>query len=210
MQFIQEENSIMLKSIHVTGLGGQGILTFSKLLANYVTGQGYKVSLFHAKGMAQRGGRVTSEIRISSDRQQEFGPRIARDAADIVVGLEIGEAINSFSFLKQGGMALIHDYASVPSRMILEKDPYPSAQQARDVYKRKTDQVFIIEQVSGMTNIYFLGLFCSLTANLDDFPTLEANGLEETIKKRLSRAIEANLDAFRRGYEYGTSVTVSV
>ena len=69
----------MLTSIFVTGLGGQGVVTFARLLTGYLIEQGLKTSLFNATGMAQRGGRVTSEIRISSDPELQSGGTVAYD-----------------------------------------------------------------------------------------------------------------------------------
>ena len=62
----------MMQSIFMTGLGGQGIITLANLISGQATKEGLKVTLFNAKGMAQRGGRVTSEIRMSDDPQAAF------------------------------------------------------------------------------------------------------------------------------------------
>ncbi|HEB11427.1 MAG TPA: indolepyruvate ferredoxin oxidoreductase, partial [Spirochaetales bacterium] len=40
----------MFKSMFVTGLGGQGVITFARLMAGYASNQGLKVSLFNSKG----------------------------------------------------------------------------------------------------------------------------------------------------------------
>ena len=78
----------MMQSIFMTGLGGQGIITLANLISGQASEKGLKVSLFNAKGMAQRGGRVTSEIRMSDDPGLEFGARISAGTADILIGME--------------------------------------------------------------------------------------------------------------------------
>lgn len=42
----------MIFSIHVTGLGGQGVVTLTKVLAEYSQSEGYKTTLCNSKGMA--------------------------------------------------------------------------------------------------------------------------------------------------------------
>ena len=78
----------MMQSIFMTGLGGQGIITLANLISEQATDKGLRVTLFKAKGMAQRGGRVTSEIRLSDDPQAAFGARISAGKADIRVPCE--------------------------------------------------------------------------------------------------------------------------
>jgi indolepyruvate ferredoxin oxidoreductase beta subunit len=177
----------MFKSMFVTGLGGQGVITFAKLIAGYASNQGLKVSLFNSKGMAQRGGRVTSEIRISSDQDSVYGARLSAGGADLLIGMEIGEAVNSLSFLKTGGLVLLINYAFVPTSMILRKETYPSFDQVREVFSQKTDRFFgaILESVP------------------EALPGFTCKGLEQTIKLSLKQDLEENLRVFQEGCVYG-------
>ena len=111
----------MFLSLFITGLGGQGIITVADLISQRASEHGLKTSLFNAKGMAQRGGRVTSEIRLTDDHELDFGARISTGRADMLIGMEIGETINSLAFLKPGGTAILLDYASVPAGMVLKR-----------------------------------------------------------------------------------------
>jgi indolepyruvate ferredoxin oxidoreductase beta subunit len=197
----------MIQSIFLAGLGGQGVLTVAGILADHAGEAGLEVSLFNAKGMAQRGGRVTSEVRLSRDRATEFGARISAGGAEVLVGMEIGETINSLPFLRTGGAALLLNYAYVPAEAVLKKQPYPSFEQARELVAQRAGALFAIEKPESPHNVFVLGVFAAVVPVTDEsFAFYSADGLERTITRRLKRGLEDNLQAFRRGYAYGQSL----
>jgi len=193
----------MVTNIFITGLGGQGVVTLAKLLSGCASELGQKVSLFNSKGMAQRGGRVTSEIRISDEQDTMRGSRLASGGADILLGMEIGESANSAHFLKEGGIALLMDYAFVPTTMVLKKQDYPSLPQVVGAFKKITPRCFGIEEFSSPHNIYLLGVFSSISERFTP------DSLKQSIRTNLKRNIEENLAVFYKGYEYGKSLVIS-
>jgi indolepyruvate ferredoxin oxidoreductase beta subunit len=194
----------MFKSIFITGLGGQGVVTFAKLLAASASEQNLKVSLFNSKGMAQRGGRVTSEIRISSDYDFMYGSRLSGGGADILIGMEIGEAVNSYPFLKKGGLVILLDHAFIPTTMILQKEEYPRIDQILKVFAKKTDLSFGVLQARSPHNIFLLGFLSSILEEMPEIlPGFTREKLENTIRTNLKRNLEENLDTFQEGYVYG-------
>jgi Pyruvate/2-oxoacid:ferredoxin oxidoreductase gamma subunit len=198
----------MFKSMFVTGLGGQGVITFARLIAGYATTQGLKVSLFNSKGMAQRGGRVTSEIRISSDNDFIYGARLSAGGSDFLIGMEVGEAVNSLHFLKTGGLALLIDYAVVPTSMILKKETYPSLHQVREVFSQKTNRFFAVAEPKHPYNVYLLGVLAALLERLPEaFPGFTCKGLQQTVELSLNRHLEENLRVYNEGCMYGGKLT---
>ena len=194
----------MVTNIFITGLGGQGVVTLAKLLSGCASDLEFKVSLFNSKGMAQRGGRVTSEIRISDDQDFSCGPRLAKGGADILLGMEIGESANSANFLKEGGFAIILDYAFIPTTMILKKQDYPNLHQVLSAFKKITPNCFGVETFSPPHNIYLLGVFSALIERQDSMLTgFTPASLKQSIQKKLKRNIEENLAVFEKGYMYG-------
>ncbi len=189
-----------MRNIHAAGLGGQGILTFSKLIAEYAKREGLKAGLFHSKGMAQRGGRVTSDLRISSDPEAEFSPRIAEGEADYIVGLEIGEALNSLSLCKKGGTVIIHHYAAVPTSVVLDKErTYPSLQEVLTLFQKKSDHVYGVEKIESRANIFLLGLFTALAS-------FDRKTMLTTVETTIKRGKKENRKAFEEGYHYGSGL----
>ena len=197
----------MMQSIFMTGLGGQGIITLANLISGQASDNELKVTLFNAKGMAQRGGRVTSEIRLSDDPELAFGARISAGKADILIGMEIGETINSLSYLREGGAAILLDYAFVPTTMVLKKEPYPSFQQLTELYAQKTDRIFAVSEAGHPYNMFLLGVFSAVAPEIA--PTLSffsKESVEQAIITKLKRSLEENLETFNGGYTHGRSL----
>jgi indolepyruvate ferredoxin oxidoreductase beta subunit len=195
----------MFQSIFMTGLGGQGIITLANLISGHASENGLKATLFNAKGMAQRGGRVTSEIRLTDDPKLEFGARIS--AADILIGMEIGETINSLSFLKEGGAAILLNYAFVPTTMILKKESYPSFEQLMKLYSGKTRDLFTVAEAKHPYNMFLLGVFTAVAPAINrELSFYSKQSMEEGITKKFKRGLEENLQTFNGGYAYGRSL----
>ena len=191
-------------NILITGVGGQGTVTLGDLIAERAMGLGLPVSVFHSRGMAHRGGRVAGEIRIASRAGQRLGPRLSPDGADVLVGMEIGETINSLPFLKEGGLALLIDYRYVPSETALKKDPYPELSTARELFARRTARVFTVVRPPAPVNLFALGyLAAMLPQEMDPQGVFNATGLEETIRRHLKKNTEGNMQVFRTGLAHG-------
>jgi len=196
-----------MQSIFLTGLGGQGIITLANLISGGASENGLKVTLFNAKGMAQPGGRVTSEIRLSDDPQAVFGARISAGKADILIGMEIGETINSLSYLKQGGAAIALNYAFVPTTMMLKKEPYPTFEQLTELYAQKTDRIFAVADARHPYNMFLLGVFSAVAPEIaSGLSFLDRARVEQGIREKLKRGLEDNLETFNGGYRHGRSL----
>ncbi len=197
----------MFASIFIAGLGGQGVVTFAKLLAASASEQGCKVSLFNSKGMAQRGGRVTSEIRISSDVSVRFGSRLSGGGSDILVGMEIGEAVNSYPILRKGGLVILLDHAVIPASMILKKEEYPGIDRALNIFAGKTDFCFGVLRPGSPHNIFLLGFFSAILEAMPEvLPGFTGEKFENSLRTNLMRNLEENLDAFQGGYANGRQI----
>jgi indolepyruvate ferredoxin oxidoreductase beta subunit len=198
---------MLMQSIFLTGLGGQGVITLANLISGQACARGLKVTLFNAKGMAQRGGRVTSEIRMSDDPQVPFGARISAGKADILIGMEIGETINCLSFLKDGGAAILLDNAFVPTTMVLKKEPYPTFGRLTELCMQKTDRLFPVSGARQPYNMFLLGVFSALAPEINpELSFFSRQSIEQSIAEMLGRALEGNLETFNGGYAYGRSL----
>ena len=85
--------------IYMTGVGGQGTLTATTLLARVAVAQGVEVVAGEIHGMAQRGGVVESTILLGGWKS----PKLGFGEADIVLGFEPLETLRGLCYLKQGG-----------------------------------------------------------------------------------------------------------
>ena len=84
----------------MTGVGGQGTLTATTLLARVAVAQGVEVVAGEIHGMAQRGGVVESTILLGGWKS----PKLGFGEADIVLGFEPLETLRGLRYLKQGGV----------------------------------------------------------------------------------------------------------
>ena len=86
----------MNKDILICGVGGQGTVLASKLIAAAAMNCGNTVHSAETIGMAQRGGSVTSHVRIGGNA---FSPLIPKGSADILLAFEPAEAVRILSYL---------------------------------------------------------------------------------------------------------------
>ena len=92
--------------IVIAGVGGQGTILASRVLAQTALEVGLTARTSETIGMAQREGSVQSHVRIGVD---DFGPLIGRHQADILLGFEPAEAQRSCSLIKSTGFGLINN-----------------------------------------------------------------------------------------------------
>ena len=99
------------KSIVLVGVGGQGILLASEILAQAAMIQGYQVKTNEEHGMAQRGGSVMAQIRYGEEVKS---PLVSKKSAHILGALEKVEALRYWEFLRPDGLAAVSSQAIVP------------------------------------------------------------------------------------------------
>ena len=82
------------------GVGGQGVILFSDILANLALSAGLDVKKSEVHGMSQRGGSVISHIRYES---KVYSPLIEEGTADLIVAFEKLEGLRASHFLAPSG-----------------------------------------------------------------------------------------------------------
>ena len=95
----------MAQNILICGVGGQGTVLAAKVISQAALAEGKKVLSAETIGMAQRGGSVTSHVRIGDD---VFSPMIPSGQADLIIAFEASEAVRNIGYLKHGGTAVIN------------------------------------------------------------------------------------------------------
>ena len=98
-------------NILVCGIGGQGVMTAAEILAQTAIDAGFDVKKTEIAGMAQRGGVVTSHVRIGP---KVLSPVIAPGEADILAGFEIAEALRWSDQVRPGGRIVVNTQRAVP------------------------------------------------------------------------------------------------
>ena len=108
----------------LAGVGGQGTVLAAKVLAQAAQDKGWQVRTAETIGMAQRGGNVTSHVRMGNGGEEVFAPLLAHGTADLVVAFEPGEAARVLSFLAPNGVLVTATTPIQPVTAALSSAPY--------------------------------------------------------------------------------------
>lgn len=111
-------------NILLAGVGGQGTVLASKLLAQCAIHQGQPVHTAETIGMAQRGGCVVSHVRIG---EGTYSPLIPRGTADVILAFEPAEAVRTLPYLCPGGALVTASAAIKPVTDALADTAYDAA-----------------------------------------------------------------------------------
>lgn len=114
----------MSTNIVLCGVGGQGTVLASKLVAAAAMNKGFDVKSAETIGMAQKGGSVMSHLRIGEDA---LTPMIGSGEADLIIGFEPSETVRMLPFLKKGGAIITSDRAVMPVTAALKGSNYKGA-----------------------------------------------------------------------------------
>lgn len=190
----------MNKDILICGVGGQGTVLASKIIAAAAMEEGSHVHSAETIGMAQRGGSVTSHVRIGGEA---YSPMIPFGGADMLLAFEPGEAVRNLRYLKKGGIAVVNTSAVKPVTESLKETGYDGSEMTAYL-KEKCSCIFVnAEEVCrpfGSTkffNIIMLGVAAG-SGHLG----LEKDTLLKQIEQRVpSRFLDVNLRAFQTGIE---------
>ena len=190
----------MNKDILICGVGGQGTVLASKIIAAAAMEEGSPVHSAETIGMAQRGGSVTSHVRIGGEA---YSPLIPFGGADMLLAFEPGEAVRNLRYLKKGGIAVVNTSAVKPVTESLKETGYDGSEMTAYL-KEKCSCIFVnAEEVCrpfGSTkffNIIMLGVAAG-----SGHMGLEKDTLLKQIEQRVpSRFLDVNLRAFQTGIE---------
>ncbi len=149
--------------IVVAGVGGQGTLLATRLLADTAIRSGMHVKIGETYGMAQRGGPVMGHIQIGGKTNN---PQIRKGEADVLIGFEPAEAVRrGVTYLKKGGLAIINTRVTAPVEVVSGMRAYPDMEKMIDLLREVTEDIHLfdatgIAEEAGdpiTTNIVMLG-----------------------------------------------------
>lgn len=87
-----EKNKIKDFNIVIAGIGGQGLITLLKIIAEATKIEGYDFASSELHGLSQRGGSVEVHIRFG---EKIYSPLVKEGGADLIISLEAQEALKS-------------------------------------------------------------------------------------------------------------------
>lgn len=187
-----------ITSVLFAGVGGQGIILASKILAQCAFAAGYMVKESELHGMAQRGGSVTSHVRFG---EEVYSPLIHKGKADFLVALEELEGLRYAYYLKPDGRVILNQRRIMPSSINPDSVPYPE-----DVKSQLEAMGFHVDEVNALEIAKNLGnpkgeniILIGMLSRYLPFPL---SSWEMVIKESVPvKTIEINLTAFEKGRE---------
>jgi len=190
-------------NIVLAGVGGQGTLLAAEILGVAAVKGSLNVRVSEIHGMAQRGGAVTSNVRIG---EKVLSPTVLEGQADVLLGFEPLETLRNLRFVSGKTLVIMSDERIPPTELAAKNVAYPSIEAVEKI-KRFTEKVIVIETEelankagSILTrNIVLLGALAATTAILP----VKVEWLREAIKELVpAKHVETNLKAFELGYKY--------
>ncbi len=188
----------MTNSILLVGVGGQGIILISKLLAVGLINMGHDVKMSEIHGMSQRGGSVTTQIKYG---KKVYSPNIAEGDADIIISFEKSETARALPFLKKGGKVITDDREILPMTVLSGFSEYPS--DILNEIKTKVTNLMIIkaaDKAQELGNIRAQNIV--LLGSLVKVLGLEGPDWKQIISDMLpAKLVPMNIAAFDAGYK---------
>ncbi|MCS7096974.1 MAG: indolepyruvate oxidoreductase subunit beta [Candidatus Methanomethylicia archaeon] len=190
-------------NIVICGVGGQGILTLSKILASAAVKCNYKVRVGETLGMSQRGGIVQSFVRFG---RNVFSPLIPLGGANAIISLDYVESIRVINYTSSNSVVLLNSSSIQPISVALGEFSSPSLDDVKKAFNKITEKVYVLnaEEVAlkfglpAALNIFLLGAFCKLFPNV-----LPLKLVVETIMENVpSKYLNENISIFNAGLNF--------
>lgn len=187
----------MQSNILICGVGGQGIVLTSKLIAATAMEHDIPVMSAETIGMAQKGGSVFSFLRLGDDI---YCPMFPEKTADIIIGFEPAEAVRMLPYLRDGGQVVVNTHPIMPVTATLSGSDYTGSEML-DYLQRNVENVVLvdgnraIEEIGSpkVLNMVMLG-----AAVRNGVLPFSVDDIEDTMKKTVRpQFVELNSKALR-------------
>ena len=124
------------------GVGGQGILTASDIVAEVGLAVGYEAKKSEVHGFSQRGGVVDSHVRWA----RRVGASMAEiGQIDALLAFEMLEAARWIDWLKPGGTAIVNRQPIVPMSVSVGDWKYPTEEEILAAVQLRTGRITVVD-----------------------------------------------------------------
>ena len=187
-------------NILISGVGGQGVLLTSKVIAEAALLAGLDVKQSEVHGMAQRGGSVLSQVRFG---EKVFSPIVSEGEADLLIGFEPLETARYLHFLKDDGIVIFNIRTVGTIGVSIAAEKYPT--NVNEVIKSRVKTVISFDgtklaMAAGDKRTLNLVLLGAALTFLPLNETLVLEAIKNTVPKKV---LEINQKAFAAGRTQG-------
>ena len=182
----------------ITGVGGQGTILASDILAAVGVGAGYDVKKSDILGLAVRGGSVLGHIRWGDE---VHSPVVPEGRVDYLIAFEVLEGLRRLNQVQQKGAVLLNQQEIHPASVSSGDAVYPDEAAVQRALKAATDKVYRVPglrmaQDLGNPKVLNVVLLGALSALLPTDPGMWETVLRERVPSRFENL---NIEAFTRG-----------
>lgn len=198
----------MNKSCLLCGVGGQGVVLASKLIAFAAMEQGRFVRTTETIGMAQRGGSVVSHVRMG---EKVHSPLIPLKSAALLLAFEPAEAVRCLSYLKDGGTVIVSTKAVKPVTDTLGGSTY-EGEVMLEYLRQNTEKLVIMDgeaicRQAGsakVLNVALLGAAAAsgvLDISIEEMESAVSSNVKEKFLAMNQNALKLGKAAFEKAQE---------
>ena len=179
------------QQILISGVGGQGVLFITSLLAEAAINKGLPVLTSETHGMAQRGGTVVSHLKVGDFSS----PLIRPFKADGLLVLKDENIAQHGSFLKTGGWAVINSADDIKPEKKMVANAIDADKLAQEISNPKSANLIVLGFAlarASLTSKGRINLFCSLT------------DIKKVLKRKFgnrNKLLNASIRALEAGYK---------
>lgn len=191
----------MQYNLIVAGVGGQGSIIASHIIAEAAIRCGLHARVGETFGAAMRGGAVASHVRLGD----VLAPLVPEDGADVVLALEPLEGLRvAARFLRPGGVVVSNAAPVPPVDVSTGAAAYPAPEKIAGAYERLGGRLVQIDATRlaiaagnpKTMNVVMLGALCAAV----DLP-VSFQAVEEAVAARVpAKTLEVNRRAFASGF----------
>lgn len=186
-------------NIYICGVGGQGIIKTSVIIGEAAMNQGLNVVMSEIHGMSQRGGSVSTELKIG-DYNSSIIPK---HGADMLLSFEPIETVRGLDKVNDDTKIVFNTHPIVPAS---SDKPYPGVGNITDVLKENFKHVLPIDGTKlamGAGNVLALNMVLLGAVTADDKFPLSKESVIAAMKNNLKPKFhELNLKAIESGYNW--------
>lgn len=128
--------------IIVAGVGGQGVILATEILGHAAMKTGLEVIIGEVHGMAQRGGSVTSHVRLGHGI---YSPTIMEGSADVILGFEPIETLRELKFANQETTIIMNSKPIIPITVSAGTHKYPPFEEVAKQCKNFTQHIAVLD-----------------------------------------------------------------
>jgi len=187
-------------NIYISGVGGQGIIKTSTVIGEAAMKSGLPVVMSEVHGMAQRGGSVSTELKVGD----AYSPIIEYGSADLLISFEPVEALRAIPKINKETYVIVNKSPIYPFNLRESEVSYPGISEIIDELRKKSLKVFCLDadkiaRESGhplSMNMVMLGGAVAVNG----FPLKKEAVLRSMNANLPEKSLDINLKAFENGF----------